>query len=331
MQNIISNALNQINIDRVQTFADMSIYPLLSGEAWGGPDYQTMRQAFESGSISIREINESGSVPELSVVNGGPSYVLLLDGEEIQGAKQNRVLNTSIFLPPNSRTIIPVSCTEQGRWTYKTSEFQDSGVVMGASLRRSKQAHVSESVRFKRGFRSDQGAVWDSVSSLHEDLSTASSTGAMRDAYEARKKDLDIYVDAFEAVDNQHGMAVFIRGQLAGIDIISRPEVLADNYQRLLSSYAMDAIRDKPSMTPPPKATKRRIMSFLKQVESCTVESLPSQGYGYDLRLEGKSVQGAALVADDCPVHLTLFRKFRQQSRNIGMVSNSQRRGSMHS
>jgi hypothetical protein len=64
--------------------------------------------------------------------------VLLLDGEELAGAKQNRVLNTTILLQENSETIIPVSCTEQGRWAYATMEFSESGNIMNRSVRSKK-------------------------------------------------------------------------------------------------------------------------------------------------------------------------------------------------
>jgi len=66
-------------------------------------------------------------VPELAVVNDGDIHVLLLDGEELRGAKQNRMLNTTILLKPKSKTIIPVSCTEQGRWNYASAESATRG------------------------------------------------------------------------------------------------------------------------------------------------------------------------------------------------------------
>jgi hypothetical protein len=47
--------------------------------------------------IEAAEVNETGSVPELKVINRSPEMVLLLDGEELVGAKQNRIVNITIL------------------------------------------------------------------------------------------------------------------------------------------------------------------------------------------------------------------------------------------
>jgi hypothetical protein len=43
-------------------------------------------------------VSEGGSVPNLRVINKTPHHVLLFDGEELKGAKQNRILNTTILI-----------------------------------------------------------------------------------------------------------------------------------------------------------------------------------------------------------------------------------------
>jgi hypothetical protein len=48
--------------------------------------------------FKITEVSEGGSVPNLRVINKTPHHVLLFDGEELKGAKQNRILNTTILI-----------------------------------------------------------------------------------------------------------------------------------------------------------------------------------------------------------------------------------------
>lgn len=78
------------------------------------PDWRTLAEAGTS--VTITELDETGSVPFLTVTNASRHPVLLVDGEELIGAKQNRVLNTSVLVARGSAVRIPVSCVEQGRW-----------------------------------------------------------------------------------------------------------------------------------------------------------------------------------------------------------------------
>ena len=63
----------------------------------------------------MTEVGEGGTVPELKVINKSPRMILILDDEELVGAKQNRIVNTTMLVQGNSIIIIPVSCVEQGR------------------------------------------------------------------------------------------------------------------------------------------------------------------------------------------------------------------------
>ena len=76
------------------------------------PAYQLLDEALAAGTVRVMEVSESGHVPELSLLNDGDQAVQLLDGEELIGAKQNRILirralieesplDAVIGLPPN--------------------------------------------------------------------------------------------------------------------------------------------------------------------------------------------------------------------------------------
>ena len=64
-------------------------------------------------------MRQAGSVPFLKVANRADRPLLPLDGEELLGAKQNRILNTTVRVAAHTEVTIPVSCVEQGRWGYR--------------------------------------------------------------------------------------------------------------------------------------------------------------------------------------------------------------------
>ena len=113
--------------------------------------------------IIIQEVSKEASVPELKVINQADKPVLFLDGEELAGAKQNRVLNTTILVKEKSKLVIPVSCTEQGRRSYMTDEFFDSENILSNKIRGRKAVFVSDSLEQGENFRSNQGAIWNDI------------------------------------------------------------------------------------------------------------------------------------------------------------------------
>ena len=108
-------------------------------------------------------------------------YLLLLDGEELAGAKQNRVLNTTILVKEKSELVIPVSCTEQGRWSYQSAEFYNSENFLPLKIRSNKAAFMSKSLKESGNYHSDQGAIWDDIAEFSLKSGVDSATGAMGD------------------------------------------------------------------------------------------------------------------------------------------------------
>ena len=129
MDKDIKKYLTSLDLGKLQHFKNMAVLPLMTALD-DSPQYLILKQALDQHVLVIGEVSKEGRVPELKVTNKSDMPVLLLDGEELAGAKQNRVLNTTILLEQNSETIIPVSCTEQRRWSYESKEFAESGTVM---------------------------------------------------------------------------------------------------------------------------------------------------------------------------------------------------------
>jgi hypothetical protein len=200
MLNIIEATLNEVKLGDPQHYRNMSVFPLLfSGKS--KLEYLMLGKALNEGIIMITEISENGSVPELKLINMSETYILLLDGEELEGAKQNRVLNTTILVYPKSELKVPVSCTEQGRWNRVSAAFHDSEKIMFSRARGNKMSSVHQSLKYGGGYQSNQSEVWKDISQLQNKLNIHSPTSAMKDIYDKEKDNLDDFLKAFEQVD----------------------------------------------------------------------------------------------------------------------------------
>jgi hypothetical protein len=65
------------------------------------PGWLTLEEA--GARARVTEVSEAGSVPFLQVANGADRPLLLLDGEELIAAKQNRILNTTVLVQHSDR------------------------------------------------------------------------------------------------------------------------------------------------------------------------------------------------------------------------------------
>lgn len=296
--------------------SNLTLVPL-SGPRAGRVEYILSSEAIEAGVLTITEVSEDGSVPELLAVNEGAQLVLLLDGEELVGAKQNRIMNTSVLLRPGSRTRIPVSCVEQGRWRQTTRQFA-SGGYSPTVLRQRKSKNVTRQLRETGQARSDQGDVWDSVEESMVSLGASSPTMAMSDAVRQRREAFEPYVSALEYPRGARGVMAAVNGKFAAADVFDRPETLECIWPRLITGYAMDAAafksagRGKASRS----FTARGARALLEHVGEIDCDVCPSVGVGKDWRFEADDVVGQGLVAKRACVHLSVFPNDDSDSNN---------------
>jgi hypothetical protein len=272
------------------------------------PAYLTLVEALALPGFKITEISEGGSVPDLRVVNETAHHVLLFDGEELKGAKQNRILNTTILIAAGSALDVPVSCTEQGRWSYDTPEFGASGSVAYAELRKRKALDVAINLKAHAIHASDQGAVWQEIESLHLAAKSdgTSKTRAMKDAYNQRQKELDDFTRQIACHDGQCGLLAVIGDRVEGIDVLSRTEAYAKLHRRLVESHAMDFLIRKQGVAKKPLDPEAPAR-FLAEAAKAEDTMHATQGLGSDHRLRFRYGHGAALRVDDTIVHLALF------------------------
>jgi len=305
MNRIIESILSDLKVGEETTCRNLTMFPLLNGEA-GEPDYLLLDEALAQGRVRVTEISEGGSVPEIRLTNEADRPVLLLDGEELVGAKQNRVLNLTILAPAGKTIVIPVSCVEAGRWHRSSADFFSSPQVHYSAGRARKMASVSESLLHEGRRSSDQAEVWADIAEKAERMRSSSPTEAMSAIFEHHTSRIGEYAKAFSAREGQIGALFAINGEVVGLDLFDSAATLRKFLPKLVRSYALDAIDAETERAG--AHSKKEAGIFLKAVAGAEVQSFPAVGEGEDLRLSGEHLAGGALAARGRVVHLCAFR-----------------------
>ena len=305
---IIKAFFEGCRLGRKQTCRNLTVFPLL------GPfdlslDYIVLEAALAEGLIEIRELDAAGSVPELRLINRGERAVLIVEGEELVGAKQNRVVNTTILVAAGTGLVIPVSCVEQGRWHYRSESFSSGDKMMHFSLRRAAQDSVRYSLAQGAGYRSDQGRVWDAVAEMADKLDVESPTMAAAEVFEHCDDRLSSYVDGFVPVDRQVGALFAIDGVVLGLEAFGSPDTFGRFFAKLVKSYALDAIGGGSTPETDKRAPTDRARRFLASAAGAKSEAHRSVGLGETISIDSRILSGAALTHEDRVLHVSAFRK----------------------
>ena len=301
----IKTTVSNINIEKSMDYNELTLFPM-SSEAQSPLSYLLLEDGLREGLVSIREVSSSGNVPELTVENQAELPTLIVDGEELVGAKQNRVANLTMLLPARQTTTIPVSCVEQGRWAYDAPDFAVSSSVQYARGRAAKLRSVHREMRASGTKRSNQSEVWNNIAAKSCRMSVDSPTEAMSSIFDQYSQDLDDYVQAFTPGRNQIG-AIFVMNNLSlGLDLFDQAATFARFLPKLVRSYAIDALERRRADSDAP-ATRAEATAFLDHLSNAPFEDYPGVGLGRDAGAVANGLVAGALVVDDAVAHLTAF------------------------
>lgn len=224
------SALNkEIELMESQVHKNVAIVPIKTPVSYKF-DILTLKKAFELDLAEVKECKHS-EVNTLIVKNKSVTPLLLVDGEEIVGGDQNRIVSSTVLIAPESEMKIPVNCTEQGRWRYER-EFVHSDYMANSRTR-----HAKVSSRYRGEDR--QRAVWKSIHALEDSRGFSSATHAMSESYDNIKNELD--VSEFEIASGQTGVLVIVGGKIKGFELFFNSEIYADYHEKILKSYLIDA------------------------------------------------------------------------------------------
>jgi hypothetical protein len=301
MSNLFTQRCDALWVEDALTHEALTVFPL-SGVRQGDLAYTLLKDAVAKKTLYIAEL-ESASISTLMARNTGTLPALIVNGQELVGGKQNRIINSTVLVPPGT-TALPVSCVEQDRWGAPQSGFAPHDALYPA-LRAETVMQVAASLRLSGTHTSDQGAIWSSIHHRQADEAILSPTGAMADLYGGKRDDLAVFERAIPYPDGAVGMVTAVGGRITGLELFDAPTTMAALWRMFVRAAALDAIRAPAA----PGVAKERAIRMTHRIREAHMETFRSPGIGHDVRFTGGGIAGAALVCQGVILHTTLFRQ----------------------
>ncbi|MBN2466175.1 hypothetical protein JXD38_11195, partial [candidate division WOR-3 bacterium] len=208
-------------------YKNLILFPLVARPS-GWSSYTLLDDAIRSGQVKVQE-KDGGQVNTVRVKNTGKTYVFGIAGEIVSGAKQDRMLENDVLLPPGSGWLdVPVYCTEHGRWSGTSESFGTKGYV------------VSGRVRQRAAETQSQEVVWDEVDAAHRGLGVATPSQAFAKVYEDKRAQEQArpYLDELDRLPDlcpgALGVVVAVGNRIVCVDAFGSPVLFRKMWPKLL-------------------------------------------------------------------------------------------------
>ena len=305
---LLTELLSEVTVEEPSTWSALQVFPLVrpNGHA---PTCTLIEELLERGEVEVAEISQGGAVPTIKVLNRSGLDALILDGTELRGAKQNRMVNLTIVAGSGTETVVPVSCVERGRWAYRSDRFSASGRTVGSRLRNLKAHRVAENLARSGVAAADQGEVWKEVNAYLAKGHAASATQALDDVFTPHENSVESIVTQLGDLDAQ-GAMVALQGEIVALDLFDHGETFRKAWPSLLRGYAIDAIlEERPRWEPLTRLGASTRLHDLSAQAVVTRQEVPGVGEYYTVR--GPGVAGGIATHRGRVVHAALFPSAR--------------------
>ena len=207
-------------LGRPQVVGPLAVFPVFGPEP--RLEYRAFADAAALGAF-VRE-REQVSINDLVIENPTDLPLLVFEGEEVLGAKQNRTFDVSVLVAAGKRAQVPVSCVEEGRWTAggEAHRFAPSQQAADPRLRRVKRVRANAHAAAGAEARPDQGEVWNEVRGRLAEHDVASPSGALSDVYDHNRGALLTLAGGIHHEPGQIGALVEVEGRPLVLDLVSR-------------------------------------------------------------------------------------------------------------
>jgi len=232
----LNDQFNSVSfLDKVQ-IGSLNFYPIKFDLKEIPKNLKSLDELFDLDLIKVTELSDEGVVSRVEVHNDSEFNLLILDGEAIKGAKQNRIAEKSVIIPPFAAEIIPVNCVEKNRWHFSESaEFSKSDFVLSPKIRETKAGLMKSKEE-----ASIQSNVWDGIDQLSEKLASKSYTDDLGEILKKSRISADF--DYFDKLSDKDFNGYIVQG--AGrsfIEVFFTKEACKSNIKKSLNGWLADS------------------------------------------------------------------------------------------
>lgn len=264
----------------------LQIFTLRAPQEFSKPVIE-LSQALSANITQITEVDTAGSVQDLAVINQSEYYLLIYEGSLLKGAKQNRVVNATLLLPPFSKNIIPASCVEQGRWNYTSPTFFKSDYDAPQFMRQCLRSEIS----INRKLSGNQSRVWESVNNYSQEKKVYSKSNDFDDIY-SRSQKTELLFPLGLNLPPTHGILVQTMGECS-MDFMACEKAFVGVLPRLISGYELSKRKEQSGAIDNPG---KLVAQWISEGAMFTQ---PSVAIGTDIRIDTSANHISALVVDE--------------------------------
>lgn len=247
---------------------------LVHGQSAPGPVPMTLEEALQKQKVRVSEV---GHVNELAIENFGDREVFIQSGDIVTGGKQDRVIVSSLVLPPRSGKLnLAVFCVESGRWSPRQGT-QDGHFVAAAAAMPSPSART---ILYEAAAAAPpqsgqpvntsnlQSKMWATAASVQANLSRGLRANAADPASPTSlalsldmgrlKEEQKGFVDALEPAglkeDDVLGFVLVVNGHVSKASIYASNSLFRAMWPKQLRAASAEAIQDGTAgkTAPPP-------------------------------------------------------------------------------
>jgi hypothetical protein len=210
----------------------LTLIPIIATQPTTTSKFITLHDGMAKGVVSVREMGgvDEWQVDTVRVTNRSRETLVILEGELIEDAMQDRVTAEATTVLAGATSELQVRCVEEDR-DHGGTRFNPGHAIAELGLRRTV-------------IHSSQEAVWSKVKQINSRDKIRTGTNTYRLAAHAQAKDhserrsnLVKQLESLEERPNIVGLAVAIDGQVVAIDRLATPELYRSLEGKLIASY----------------------------------------------------------------------------------------------